>query len=159
MKNILIGVLVVIVALGAWWYFAINTDSETTVIKLFYYSLEKDTNEEGMLLCSREGLVAVEREAPIGVHAEDAVRLLLEGRITAPEKDIGITTEFPLEGLSVEKSILENGVLTLTLDDPLHKTVGGSCRASVLWRQIEATALQFSDVREVRFEPEELFQP
>lgn len=40
-----------------------------------------------------------------------------------------------------------------------NKTNGGSCRAGILWFQIEATAKQFSEVKQVRFLPEELFQP
>jgi hypothetical protein len=50
-------------------------------------------------------------------------------------------------------------VLTLEFNDPENKTSGGSCRSGILWAQIKKTAEQFDDVEEVRFQPEELFQP
>ncbi|MCR4325346.1 MAG: hypothetical protein NUV59_00885, partial [Patescibacteria group bacterium] len=59
----------------------------------------------------------------------------------------------------VSAKLGEGGVLTLTFDDPQSLTSGGSCRAGILWFQIEATALQFPEVKQARFAPEELFQP
>ncbi|MEM1974244.1 MAG: hypothetical protein QXN68_05600, partial [Thermoplasmata archaeon] len=64
-----------------------------------------------------------------------------------------------LEGFKLVKSELKNGVLTLTFDDPYFKSSGGACRSRILWLQIEYTAKQFSEVKEVKFFPEELFQP
>jgi hypothetical protein len=54
---------------------------------------------------------------------------------------------------------LKNGVLTLEFEDAQNKAVGGACRVGVLWFQIEATAKQFPEVKEVRFLPKEIFQP
>lgn len=127
-------------------------------VQLFYYDPKHDVDEKGNILCSEKGLVPVSRLMP-GVSADDAVRSLIGGKLTSGERARGITTEFPLEGLAVTGSALSNGVLTLTFDDPHNKSSGGACRTGILWKQIEATAKQFEGVHEVRFAPEELFQP
>jgi hypothetical protein len=84
---------------------------------------------------------------------------LLKGDISEQEKAKGLMTEYPLPGVILTAASLKNGQLTLTFVDPQNKTVGGSCRVSILWAQIEATALQFPEVKSVRFQPPELFQP
>ena len=129
-----------------------------TVI-LYYYDSEQDKDASGNIMCSRQGLVPVERQIPVSnTPIQDAVNLLLLGP-TPQEKNQGITTEYPLEGLSLEAASLKDGVLTLTFDDPNNRTGGGSCRVGILWFQIEETAKQFPGVTQVRFSPEWLFQP
>ncbi|OGZ37562.1 MAG: hypothetical protein A3A94_03295 [Candidatus Portnoybacteria bacterium RIFCSPLOWO2_01_FULL_43_11] len=133
---------------------------ETRKINLFYYNPELDKDESNNIACSRNGLVAVERKIPITqTPIQDTVRLLLLGELTSEERVKGITTEYPLEGFSLKGASLKDEVLTLEFNDPNGKTVGGSCRVGILWFQIEATAKQFPEVKEVRFLPEELFQP
>lgn len=111
-------------------------------------------------MCSRQGLMAVEREIPItNTPIQDTIRLLILGNLTEEEKAQGITTEYPLEGFSLAAASLNNGVLTLTFDDPSNRTSGGSCRAGILWFQIEATAKQFPEVQQAKFQPEYIFQP
>ena len=80
-------------------------------------------------------------------------------KLTEEERTAGIATEYPLEGLSLKGASLKDGILTLEFNDPSNRTGGGSCRVGILWFQIEATAKQFSEVQQVRFMPEELFQP
>ena len=136
--------------------------SETRTIKLYYYNYELDRDEFGNTACSRNGLVPVVREIPITqTPIQDTINLLLKGKenLIEDEKKASITTEFPLEGLKLTGANLKDGVLTLSFDDPFFKTSGGSCRVGILWFQIEATAKQFPEVKEVRFLPEELFQP
>lgn len=130
-----------------------------TTVMLYFYDPKRDTDAAGNILCSAQGLVPVERVLPQGATAEDAVRLLLRGEISEAERAQGITSEFPLPGVALASSSRAGGVLTLTFDDPQNKTGGGSCRVGILWRQIEATAKQFSGIESVRFAPEELFQP
>ena len=139
-----------------------SRDVSTRTVELFYYDFEKDKDETGNVMCSRDGLVVVEREIPVSMTPiQDTIRLLLLGKenLTEEEKDAGIDTEYPLEGLMLKGASLTDGVLTLEFNDPNNKTGGGSCRAGVLWFQIEATAKQFPEVSEVKFYPEELFQP
>lgn len=133
--------------------------SDSTSVKLYYYNPSLDQGPGGAQ-CSRAGLVAVDRAIPkTSTPLKDSIQLLLQGKLTTDEKARGITTEFPLSGVTLTNATIQNGVATLTFADPQNKTSGGSCRVSVLWAQIEATARQFPTVQSVRFMPEELFQP
>jgi len=133
---------------------------ETRTVKLYYYNYELDRDESGNARCSRNGLVPVEREIPITqTPIQDAIRILLLGEITNEERAQGIDSEYPLEGFSLKGASLNDGVLTLEFNDANSKSVGGSCRVGILWFQIEATAKQFPEVQQVRFLPEEIFQP
>lgn len=128
-------------------------------VSLYYYNPANDQGPGGAQ-CSRNGLVAVQRSIPVTTTPiQDTVNLLLQGQLTEAERAQGITTEFPLPGLTLTGASLNSGVLTLQFEDPQNRTGGGSCRVGILWFQIEATAKQFPEVTEVRFTPEELFQP
>jgi len=122
-----------------------------------------DRDEFGNNACSRNGLVAVEREIPVTqTPIQDAINLLLKGKenLIQKEKEQGITTEYPLDGFYLSgANFKEDGTLILEFNDSLNKTSGGACRAGILWFQIEATAKQFEGVKKVEFLPEELFQP
>jgi len=130
-----------------------------THIKLFYYDPALDQGPGGAL-CSAKGLTAVERVIPkTATPLKDSIQLLLRGEMSDEEHSRGITSEFPLPGVSLSNASIVNGVATLTFSDPAHKTSGGSCRASILRAQVEATARQFSSVTSVRFMPADTFQP
>ncbi len=132
---------------------------EGTKIKLYFYDPALDQGPGGVQ-CTSKGLVAVERIIPkTTTPLAEAIRLLLRGEISEEERERGITSEFPLAGVSLKSASISDGTATLTFSDPENKTVGGSCRVSILWHQIEATAKQFPTVKQVRFSPEELFQP
>ncbi len=135
-------------------------DLRTRQISLYYYNPENDKDGLGNIMCSPAGLVAVSRQIPITqTPIQDAVNLLMEGKLLDEEIAAGITTEFPLAGVELKGANLKEGILTLEFVDPQNKTGGGACRAGILRAQIEATAGQFDGVREVRFIPETLFQP
>ncbi|MDD5738990.1 MAG: Gmad2 immunoglobulin-like domain-containing protein [Candidatus Pacebacteria bacterium] len=137
-----------------------NADIGKRPVQLFYYNPNLDKDISGNILCSEKGLVAIERQIPITqTPIQDTIKLLLKGELTSQEKAQGITTEYPLKGFALQVASLNNGVLTLTFNDPNNQTVGGSCRVGILWFQIEATAKQFPEVSEVKFMPQELFQP
>lgn len=136
-----------------------SSSEDTLPVKLYFYNPALDQGPGGVQ-CSEKGLVAVERVIPkTNTLIQDVVKLQLRGEISDEERAQGLTSEFPLSGFSLKAASLTNGNLTLTFDDPQNKTSGGSCRVNILWRQIEATALQFKEVTSVRFMPEELFQP
>lgn len=136
-----------------------TTTSVMTPIKLYFYNPTIDQGPGGAQ-CSRNGLVAVERTIPkTSTPLRDTIQLLLKGGLTSSERAQGITTEFPLQGVSLQSATINNGMATLTFNDQENRTGGGACRAAVLWAQIEATAKQFPTVTSVRFLPEELFQP
>lgn len=135
-------------------------DERRLPIRLYYFNPEKDTDTNGNILCSAQGLQYVERIIP---HTQtpltEAIKLLLRGDISGEEKAAGATSEFPMLGVRLEKAAIQNGLATLTFSDEQNKTSGGSCRVAILRAQIEATAKQFPGVTEVRLEPAELFQP
>jgi len=133
---------------------------QADALKLYYYNTEKDEDATGNVLCSAQGLEPVERELPLTeTSIEDAIKLLIRGELTADEKSRGISTEFPLQSLTLTSAVQDGGTVALTFSDPRNRTSGGACRVSVLRAQIEATTKQFPGVENVVIEPEELFQP
>lgn len=136
-----------------------SSSTATSSIKLYYYNPKLDQGVGGVQ-CTEKGLVSVDRIVPRTISPiQDAVRALIKGELTSGEKASGLETEYPLEGFGLVSASLSNGDLTLTFDDPKNKATGGSCRTAILWRQIEATAKQFKEVKTVKFLPEDLFQP
>lgn len=135
--------------------------SEGQSVALFYYNPLNDRFPgSNNIQCSRQGLMPVARIIPkTKTPIQDTINLLLKGVLSPAEKQSGLTTEFPLDGLKLTGANLKDGILTLSFNDPQNKTSGGSCRAGILWFQIEATAKQFSGVNQVRFQPDALFQP
>jgi hypothetical protein len=135
-------------------------DVELRTVNLYFYNPNIDKDANGNILFSRAGLVPVQRKIPKTMTpVQDTIRLLLKGELTAAEKTAGLSTEYPLPGFKLAGANLQNGRLVLSFEDPQNKTVGGSARVGLLWFQIEATAKQFSEVKEVKFWPEDLFQP
>jgi hypothetical protein len=129
-------------------------------IGLYYYNKTKDQELDLAVGCSKDAVLPVEREVErTKTPIQGAIDLLLQGNITAEEKQAGFSTEFPLEGFSLKGANLKNGFLTLEFEDKENKTTGGSCRVNLLWAQIEKTAKQFPGVESVSFQPDNLFQP
>ena len=144
-KKVIVGIIAF--ALLGFIVGLISIQKETRTVSLYYYNQELDQDESGNILCSRKGLVPVERKIPITqTPIQDTIKLLL-------------SEVADLEGVTLKGALLKDGFLTLEFDDPNNKTVGGACRVGILWFQIEATAKQFSEVQQVRFLPEEIFQP
>jgi hypothetical protein len=139
----------------------VNFEPAERTIKLYYYDPTKDRDANGNLLCSDKGLVSVERKIPITqTPIQDTINELIRGNLTLQERAGGLTTEFPLLGLNLLSANVKNGTLTLEFEDNLHRSVGGACRVGLLWAQIEATAKQFPQIKQVKWIPEdELFQP
>jgi len=129
-------------------------------IQLYYYNQKRDQEIADYISCGPEAILPVSREIALTqTPIQDTINLLLEGNLTPEEKEAGFSPMFPLEGVKLVGANLKNGTLTLEFDDPLSRTGGGSCRVRILWNQIRKTAQQFSEVQDVRFLPEELFQP
>jgi len=89
--------------------------------------------------------------------------LLLVNDLTQAEKNLGLENEFHTTAASQQVTLtmasITNGVATLTFDDPLDFTSGGSCRSGILASQVSLTAKQFSTVNSVELEPFSVFQP
>ena len=153
-KTIFILLVGIIIVAGAIVY--LRDDAEGQTVTLYYYNASKDLDAEGILLCSAQGLEPVERtvQSTGSSVIEEAMRLHMQGALTADEKSRGISTEFPIVDLTLASVSLADGVLTLTYEGSLEKTGGGACRVNILRAQVEATAKQFNDAREVRITPE-----
>lgn len=129
-------------------------------VLLYYYNGNKDTDEQGNIECSEKGMVAVERSMPVMMSPiQNTLNMLMQGEVAPEEKAKGITTQFPLENVSVKDISFVGGKLILTFDDPLFKTSGGACRVNILRMQIEKTVKQFDTVKSVQLKPDEAFQP
>ncbi|MFA6077705.1 MAG: GerMN domain-containing protein [Candidatus Paceibacterota bacterium] len=166
MNKYLIAVLSIFLLVITTWYFFASRPSTPSIsiesgksIKLYFYNPTLDQGPGGVQ-CSKNGLVAVQRVIPeTTTPLADTIKLLLRGEISDKERASGIESEFPLPDVTLKSATITNGVATLVFDDPQNKTGGGSCRVAILWAQIEATTKQFPTVNNVRFIPEELFQP
>lgn len=147
--------------------FEITVEFDSSVkyreVLLYYYNPNLDKNQFGSLKCSANGLVPIKREIPVTNNPiKDTLKFMLKGKDNLSDYDIlqGIDTEYPLPRFNLKSvNLKNNGTLILELEDPLHQTSGGSCRTSVLWAQIEATAKQFPEVKKVEYYPKTLFQP
>lgn len=161
MRQILLVVFVIVIGVAAVFLLKPKAEEHLELpVVLYYYDASRDLDSAGNVMCSKQGLVPVARTIPEGDYfIEDTIRLLIQGDLTREEKARGITTEFPLEEFSFADATINEGVLTLSFNDPKRHSSGGACRASILWYQVEATAEQFPQVREVRFSPGDLFQP
>ena len=127
-------------------------------VLLYYHDAHRDQSEPSGSV-GRRGLIPVERSIQSGDTIGETLRLLIRGELSSEERARGVETEFPLAGLALENVQLLDDVLRLTFADPLRRTCGGASRVSILWSQIEETAMQFPEVRRVICEPDELFQP
>lgn len=138
----------------------IKFSRETREIKLYYYNQKRDREIAEYIPCDPEAVLPVSRKIFLSqTPIQDTVNLLLQGKVTQEEKEAGFSPMFPLEGVKLVGANLKDGVLTLEFEDPFSKTGGGSCRVRLLWAEVAKTAKQFPEVKEVRFLPEELFQP
>ncbi len=129
-------------------------------VKFYYYDAAKDKDEQGNIRCSQQGLVAINRQLPVSISPiKDTLQAFLNNPLSEADKAAGLTSEFPLAGVSLVDLALRDGNLIVQLADPNNKTSGGSCRVAILRQQLEAVVRQFPEVKTVVFQPEELFQP
>ena len=128
----------------------------TRSIKLYYYNTKKDKN----LLLLSDAVVPVTRTIKVKSNLiKETIELLIKAELTKVEKEKGFSTEFPHPDFKLLDCELKNGVLTLVFSVVIGFTNGGSSRVILLATQIEKTALQFNEVKEIVYKPEILFQP
>lgn len=125
-------------------------------INLYYYNKLKDKDKT----FADKFVLPVRREIPkTKTPIQDAIKLLIQGKLTWQEKSAGFATEFPNLDFKLKSARLKNGILYLQFTEVPGFTTGGAGRVGLLAAQIEKTAKQFPQVRVVVFEPETLFQP
>ena len=135
--------------------FNANSDKKVKV-KLFYFNYkeyEKHDNEP-----FSKFIIYIEKEIPETENIiENTIRLRLLYKLSEEEKSQGLGDEFPIS-FYLKNAKLNNGMLSLDIEDMEYFSQGGSTRIGILKIQIEKTAKQFPGVEKV-FYPEEVFQP
>lgn len=124
---------------------------------LYYYDSSRDVDKNGEVRCSAEGLVPVERIIMDDNPVHASIRALMLGELTAAEREAGITTEYPLDGIRFSGTQRRGDTITVSFENPFQNTVSGSCRARILRAQLEETLKQFDGISEVRLEPQDIF--
>jgi hypothetical protein len=79
--------------------------------------------------------------------------------LTKEEKDSGLSTGYPLKGVTIAAILSPKGELVLNVNDQFNETTGGACKISILKAQLLATAKQFDEVTTVTVQPPTVFQP
>ncbi len=116
--------------------------SETLTVKVFFGNSKLDPE----LSCNKAFPVEriIEKKSSV---ARAALEELLKGP-TAEEKVQGYGTTIN-PGVTINKLIIEDGVLEVDFDESLEFQVGGSCRVSAIRAEITQTLMQFPTVDEV----------
>jgi len=131
---------------------------EKTRVK-FYYPNQK-LADEVKDVCSPDSIGFVEREIPKTDNIVlDTINILIKGDLEVSERTNGFYTEFARRDFKFRGIGFEKGILTLEFTEIPGFTSGGSCRVGLLRAQIEKTAKQFSEVKSIKFLPEDLFNP
>ncbi|MFW6104425.1 MAG: GerMN domain-containing protein [Candidatus Bipolaricaulota bacterium] len=129
-------------------------------VKICVHNWKKDKEENDHVTGYREYMAPVKREVRFG---NDPMRLsieiLLEGRLTAEERNRGLSTEFPVKGFEIADLERNGEKVTIRFRDPLFRSSGGAMRAGILRGQIQKTLLQFEGVEEVEILPKTILQP
>lgn len=129
-------------------------------VKVFHYLPNKIMAEKIDYEVDPRALLPAEREIPFSDNLiYDTINSLIQDEISEKETQAGFWTGFPGDSFRLLSADLQGNILTLHFDDPKYFTSGGSNRVGYLWLQISMTALQFPEVRQVRYTPETLFQP
>ncbi len=130
-------------------------------VYLYYYNKEEDISlSGGNISCREEAILPVKRNISFSDNLiRDSIELLINEELLQKEIESGFENEFLHSGLEVEKINLEDGILTINLNEVPGFTSGGSCRVGILSSQIKKTAMQFEGVKEVIFLPDSIFQP
>lgn len=136
------------------------TPEDRLLVLIYVHHPLVDKALHGHVACSPEAVFPLPRWIPFtDTPIHDTLRLLLRGSLTDHEFAAGFSTGFPLPDLGIASLMLVDGTLTVTFSDPQYSTTGGACRVTLLWAQIEKTALQFPEVDHVLHDPPDLFQP
>lgn len=122
----------------------LNNSKNTITVKLYYHDPKMDPNLD---VCEANNYV--EKGIPkTNTPIKETINSLITSNVF--EQD----DRFKLKSVNLK----EDGTLILEFPWIGGFTTGGSCRIGILTSQIEKTALQFSEVKKVLFEPE-VFQP
>lgn len=134
---------------------------EPTKVALYYFNQKEDSKLPPEQQINVDSILPVYRMFPATDNIlSDAIAYLIEWALTADEKKLGYSTEFPNKNFHLLSSDLDpQGVLTLEFTEVPGFTDGWSARMLILANSIAKTAMQFPGVKKVVFVPDTLFQP
>jgi hypothetical protein len=135
-----------------------QVDNDQLKVKLYYYNRQKDKEIASYIPCV--AVLPVERQIPVtNTPIKDTIELLIKGELTPEEKAEGFSSEFPHPEFQLLGVNLNDRTLTLEFSEVPSFTTGGSCRVSILAKEVTLTAQQFPEVDQVVFAPYSIFQP
>ena len=144
---------------------ALDTVKEPSIVvadgkaRVFHYFPNKDMAAKLNHEAHPRALLPVEREIAFSENLIfDTIQSLIESEASEKERQAGFWTSFPGKSFRLLRAELQDDTLTLYFDDPMYSASGGSDRVRYMWLQIQMTALQFSEVQNVGYEPKTLFQ-
>ncbi|MFA6252038.1 MAG: GerMN domain-containing protein [Candidatus Paceibacterota bacterium] len=120
----------------------VNAGSETVKVKVFFANdnIDKEVTCNNVYYVERE----VENTKAI---ATAAINELLKGTTEKEEAD-GYRTLIN-SGVKINKLVIENGIAKIDFSSEFEKGMGGSCKVSLIRKQIEETLKQFEAVKSV----------
>lgn len=132
-----------------------------TEVSLFYFNQIEDSKLPIWQQINVNSILPVKRMISNSKNIiRDSINLLLAGTLSQVELSNWFTSEFPNKAFKLLNMDLgDDGVLTLTFTEVPGFTSGWSARMAIMANSIAKTAKQFPQVKEVKFMPEELFQP
>jgi hypothetical protein len=124
---------------------------EFTAVKVFFDNpnAKYRNPETGLVDNECDGVFPVARTAP---KTPAVARAALEQLFSGPteiERRLGYTTAIN-PGVRIRSLKIVDGVATVDLSSELTAAVGGSCRVSMIARQIELTLKQFETIKSVK---------
>jgi hypothetical protein len=126
------------------------SEKEFTAVKVFFDnpSAKYSNPETGLVDNECDGVFPVARTAPkTTAVARAALEQLLFGP-TEIERRLGYATAIN-PGVRIRSLKIVDGVATVDLSSELTAAVGGSCRVTIIARQIELTLKQFETIKSV----------
>ena len=132
-----------------------------TTVKLYYFNQEEDKKLSVEQQLNVNSILPIERTISKSDNLiEDVIALLLEWKLTNEEIEKWFHTSFPNEKFYLKNFNLDSDwTLTLEFSQVAWFTSWGSAQQLLLKASIEKTVRQFSEVKQVKFLPDTLFQP
>lgn len=132
-----------------------------TEVSLFYFNNKEDAKLPVEQQINVNSIQPVKRMISNSKNIiRDTINLLLAGNLSQIESDNWFTSEFPNKSFKlINMDLGDDGILRLTFTEVPWFTSGWSARMAIMANSIIKTVKQFPQVKEVKFLPEELFQP
>ena len=139
---------------------AFQTNASSKVA-LYYFNQIADQKLSPEQQINVDSILPVYRIFPASKNLlVDTINELLQGNLTAQEKQQWFITDFPNANFTLlSADLASDGTLSLQFSEVPWFTDGWSARMLILSNLIKKTVLQFPGIKKVVFIPETIFQP